>query len=212
MNKDIFELDIMSDIGDYANIKLPDPTLLDYYKRLNNREILINQGIDDGIVEWTQEIIDWNKEDKDIKDYSKRKPIKIFINSNGGSLNAIMELITICNLSKTPVYAIGMGKCYSAGGLLLMGIPKGNRYILSTTEALVHDGSTGSMGDTGKVLDDLEQTKKTEEITKQFILEHTTIPEELYDKNYRKNWWLDSSEIIKYGLADHVIENIEELF
>ena len=212
MNKDIFELDIMGDIGDYANIKLPDPILLDYYKRLNNREILINQGIDDGIVEWTQEIIDWNKEDKDIKDYSKRKPIKIFINSNGGSLNAIMELITICNLSKTPVYAIGMGKCYSAGGLLLMGIPKGNRYILSTTEALVHDGSTGSMGDTGKVLDDLEQTKKTEEITKQFILEHTTIPEELYDKNYRKNWWLDSSEIIKYGLADHVIENIEELF
>ena len=212
MNKDMFELDIMSDIGDYANIKLPDPTLLDYYKRLNNREILINQGIDDGIVEWTQEIIDWNKEDKDIKDYSKRKPIKIFINSNGGSLNAIMELITICNLSKTPVYAIGMGKCYSAGGLLLMGIPKGNRYILSTTEALVHDGSTGSMGDTGKVLDDLEQTKKTEEITKQFILDHTTIPEELYDKNYRRKWWLTSDEIIKYGLADHVVKNIEELF
>ena len=212
MNKDMFELDIMSDIGDYANIKLPDPTLLDYYKRLNNREILINQGIDDGIVEWTQEIIDWNKEDNDIKDYSKRKPIKIFINSNGGSLNAIMELITICNLSKTPVYAIGMGKCYSAGGLLLMGIPKGNRYILSTTEALVHDGSTGSMGDTGKVLDDLEQTKKTEEITKHFILDHTTIPEELYDKNYRRNWWLTSDEIIKYGLADHIIKNIEELF
>ena len=212
MNKDMFELDIMSDIGDYANIKLPDPTLLDYYKRLNNREILINQGIDDGIVEWTQEIIDWNKEDKDIKDYSKRKPIKIFINSNGGSLNAIMELITICNLSKTPVYAIGMGKCYSAGGLLLMGIPKGNRYILSTTEALVHDGSTGSMGDTGKVLDDLEQTKKTEEITKHFILDHTTIPEELYDKNYRRSWWLTSDEIIKYGLADHVVKNIEELF
>ena len=38
------------------------------------------------------------------------------------------------------------------------------------------------------------------------------LSEDLYDKNYRKNWWLDSSEIIKYGLADHVIENIEELF
>lgn len=123
-----------------------------------------------------------------------------------------MELITLCNLSKTPVIAIGMGKCYSAGGLLLMGIPKGNRYILSTTEALVHDGSTGSMGDTGKVLDDLEYTKKTEESTKKFILEHTNISNELYDKNYRRNWWLDSNEIIKYGLADHVIKSIEELF
>ena len=211
MNKDLFEIDVMGDMSELVNIKLPDPTLLDYYKRLNRREILINQEIDDGIVEWTQEIIEWNREDEGI-DISDRKKIKIFINSNGGSLNAIMELITLCNLSKTPIVAIGMGKCYSAGGLLLMGIPKGNRYILSTTEALVHDGSTGSMGDTGKVLDDLEYTKKTEESTKKFILSHTNISNELYDKNYRRNWWLDSDEIIKYGLADHVIKNIEELF
>ena len=211
MNKDLFEIDVMGDMSELVNIKLPDPTLLDYYKRLNRREILINQEIDDGIIEWTQEIIEWNREDEGI-DISDRKKIKIFINSNGGSLNAIMELITLCNLSKTPIVAIGMGKCYSAGGLLLMGIPKGNRYILSTTEALVHDGSTGSMGDTGKVLDDLEYTKKTEESTKKFILSHTNISNELYDKNYRRNWWLDSDEIIKYGLADHVIKNIEELF
>ena len=183
MNKDFFEIDVMKDMSECANVKLPDPTLLDYYKRLKRREILINQEIDDGIIEWTQEIIEWNKEDKEIKDYSKRKPIKIFINSNGGSLNAIMELITICNLSKTPVYAIGMGKCYSAGGLLLMGIPKGNRYILSTTEALVHDGSMSGYGrDTGKVIDDLEQTKKNEEKVKEFILSCTNISEDLYDK------------------------------
>ena len=90
MYKDFFEIDVMKDMSECANVKLPDPTLLDYYKRLKRREILINQEIDDGIVEWTQEIIEWNREDKDIKDYSKRKPIKIFINSNGGSLNAIM--------------------------------------------------------------------------------------------------------------------------
>ena len=213
MNKDYFEIDLMKDMGECANIKLPDPTLLDYYKRLKRREILINQEIDDGIIEWTQEIIEWNREDKDIKDISKMIPIKIFINSNGGSLNAIMELITICNLSRVPVMAIGMGKCYSAGGLLLMGITKGNRYILSTTEALIHDGNMGGYGgDTGKAIDDLEQTKKNEEKVKEFILSCTNISEDLYDKNYRKNWWLDSSEIIKYGLADHVIENIEELF
>ena len=171
MNKDYLQLEF-DNLGSEANYKLADPTLVDYYKRLNNREILINQDIDDGIVEWTQEIVEWNREDKDIE-IVERKPIKIWINSNGGSLNAINELINICNLSKTPVYAIGMAKCYSAGGLLLMGIPRGNRYILSSTEALIHDGSTGSYGDTGKVLDDLERTKKIEEDTKQFILSHT---------------------------------------
>lgn len=93
-----------------------------------------------------------------------------------------------------------------------MGIPMGNRYILSSTEALIHDGSTGSYGDTGKVLDDLERTKKIEEDTKQFILSHTKIIESEYDKNYRKNWWLDVNEIIEKGVADHIITDIEELF
>lgn len=215
MNKDFLTFDILEESGlsDAASIKLPDPTLLDYYKRLRRREILINQEIDDGVVEWTQEIIDWNREDKDIEDVSQMTPIKIFINSNGGSLNAIMELITICNLSRVPVIAIGMGKCYSAGGLLLMGIPKGNRYILSTTEALIHDGNmSGYGGDTGKAIDDLEQTKKNEEKVKKFILSCTNISEDLYDKNYRKNWWMSADEIIEYGLADHVIKNIDELY
>lgn len=214
MNKDFFTtLDITGELGDLANYKLPDPTLIDYYKRLKNREIFINQDIDDWVVEWTQEIIEWNRIDKNegipIED---RIPIKIFINSNGGSLNAIMELITICNMSITPVYAIGMGKCYSAGGLLLMGIPKGNRFILPTTEVLIHDGNTGTRGDTGKVLDDLEYTKRTEESTKKFILEHTDISEKEYDKNYRRNWWLMSNEIIKLGIADKIVTNIEDLF
>lgn len=210
MNKDYLSFEFES-LGAEATAKLADPTLLDYYKRLNNREILINEDIDDGIVEWTQEIVEWNREDisKAIQD---RKPIKIWINSNGGSLNAINELITICNLSKTPVIGIGMAKCYSAGGLLLMGIPKGNRYILASTEALIHDGSTGSYGDTGKVLDDLERTKKIEEDTKQFILSHTNITEKEYDENYRKNWWLDANEIIEKGVADHIITNISQLF
>ena len=53
--------------------------MIDYYKRLKNREILINQDIDDWVVEWTQEIIEWNRIDKNegipIED---RIPIKNF--------------------------------------------------------------------------------------------------------------------------------------
>ena len=39
MNKDYFEIDVMKDMSECANVKLPDPTLLDYYKRLKRREI-----------------------------------------------------------------------------------------------------------------------------------------------------------------------------
>ena len=92
-----------------------------------------------------------------------------------------------------------MAKWYSAGGLLLMWIPKGNRYILSSTEALIHDGSTGSYGDTGKVLDDLERTKKIEEDTKQFILS----PEKLLNILY----WIDRNHHI-LSISDALLSNL----
>ena len=66
MKKDFLEFELAESVGDFANYKLPDPGLLDYYKRLKNREILINCNIDDTIIEFTQEIIQWNREDKDL--------------------------------------------------------------------------------------------------------------------------------------------------
>ena len=47
MSKDFFEFDVLSTncLSDLANVKLPDPTLLDYYKRLEDRCILWNTGI-----------------------------------------------------------------------------------------------------------------------------------------------------------------------
>lgn len=213
MNKDFFTLDITGELGDLANYKLPDPTLIDYYKRLKNREILINQDIDDWVVEWTQEIIEWNRIDKNegisIED---RIPIKIFINSNGGSLNAIMELITICNMSITPVYAIGMGNVIPLVDFYLWVFQKEIDLFYQPRKCLFTMGIQVRGGDTGKVLDDLEYTKRTEESTKKFILEHTDISEKEYDKNYRRNWWLMSNEIIKLGIADKIVTNIEDLF
>lgn len=212
MNKDyIWDFDEDKYLEELSNIKLPDPQLFDYYKRLKNREILWNQDIDENIVELTQLIIQWNKEDKD-KPIEERQKIKIFINSDGGCLNSVMHTINIIKLSTTPIITIGMGKCFSSGGLLLMGGHKGLRYIFETTEALIHDGSTGAIGNTGKVIDNLEYTKKIEDKTKEYILSHTTITKKEYDKNYRKDWWLMSDEIIKYGLADKVITDLSEIY
>lgn len=66
MNKDYITLDVLDDtgLGNYANVKLPDPTLLDYYSRRDDRCILWNDEIDDGFVEIYQDIIRWNREDE----------------------------------------------------------------------------------------------------------------------------------------------------
>ena len=56
----------------------------------------------------------YNVMDKDLP-IEERKPIKLFINSNGGSAIGCLEIIDAINLSKTPVYTINIGLAASAG-------------------------------------------------------------------------------------------------
>lgn len=206
-----FEIDILYDDIEVKGLTkgtLPEPDLLDYFNRLSKRHIFLNDIIDDQLVEYSYQLLKWNMEDKDKKP-EERIPIKIFINSNGGSLNAVMNFIDIIQLSKTKVITIGMAKCYSSGGLLLMS--GHDRLIFDDTTCLVHDGSAGTYGDTGKVIDNLEFTKKLEEKVKKYILSNTKITPKLYEKNYRKDWWLFSDEIIELGIADKIVTDLDDI-
>ena len=207
-NWDIF---FDNEVKDLSKLNLPDPETLDYYERTKNREIFWNFDIDDSLVDYSLMIIKWNKQDKG-KTASERIPIKILINSNGGELPAVLNFINVIQLSKTPVYTIGLGKTYSSGGLMLLAGSKGHRYVFKDTTALIHSGSTGAMGNTDKVLDNFEFTQRQEKRVKDFIVANTNITDKLYTKNYRKDWWLMSDEIISLGLADKIITDLDEIF
>ena len=207
MNRALFEEDF-EDIGTLMDTTLPPPELVEFYRRLRDREIVWNDIINDCMIDIPLYIFKWNKEDDGVP-VEKRKPIKIFINSNGGDVNVTLFTANVIALSKTPVITIGMGRAYSSGGLLLMAGHK--RLIFNTTSILIHDGSTGAIGDTGKVLDNLEFTKESEERVCNFILEHTKIPKDLLEKNYRRDWFMFSEDAIKYGIADRIISDIDEI-
>lgn len=196
------------DVQELIEEVLPDPTLLEYYRRLKNREILWNDDIDDSTIDIALYIKKWNTEDKGIAP-EERKPIKIFINSDGGSVDTVLHIIDMIHLSKTPIYTIGMGRVYSAGGLLLMAGHK--RYIFPHTSCLIHDGSSGAIGSIGKMLDNLEFTKELEKRMKDYILSSTHITEEVYDKNYRRDWFIFAEDMIELGIADEIVADIDTI-
>lgn len=213
MNKDFLTFDVLeeSGLGDAASVKLPDPTLLDYYTRRNDRCILWNDDIEDDFVEIYQDILRWNKEDisNGIKP-EESKPIRVYINSDGGSVSAVFAIIDLLLMSRTPVITIGLGKCYSSGGLLLMAGHK--RLLLPNCTILIHDGQSGSYGAIGKMLDNLEFTKELEVKIKNYILSRTSIQEEDYDKNYRRDWWIFADDAVnKYHIADKIVTDITEI-
>ena len=214
--------DVMHELSEYTagielieeNIeqyKLPSPEQIIIHRGLSKREIYINFPIDDELLDICLEIINWNKEDYENNiPVEKRNPIKIFINSSGGDLDITMNLLSIIETSKTPVYTIGMAKCYSSGGLILLSGHK--RFIFENTYFLLHNGYCTIGGDTAKVQDTIEFNNKCEEKIKNIILKKTNISKEEYQSKYRSDWYMTSDEIIKYGVADKIINSIDELF
>lgn len=85
---------------------------------LENRRLFINDIIDSDVIDTiVYHILRYNREDKDIP-VENRKPILLYVNTNGGSVPDGYALIDAVMTSKTPVYTINQGYCYSMGFLI----------------------------------------------------------------------------------------------
>lgn len=196
------------EVKELVNKNLPDPDTLDFFNRRANREIFLNNDVDDYCVEFAKQIFEWNKQDKGL-DIENRKRIKVFINTDGGDATAMNALINAIQLSKTPVITIGLGKCYSAGSMILMSAKE--RYILPNTIVMIHKGSSGIISDVNKIIDYSKFLEKDNEICKHFILTNTKITEKIYKEVENKDWYVFASECIEYGIATKIIDDIDEI-
>lgn len=106
-------------------------------EHLNQRKIILNEDIDDNIIEnICLMIMQWNKEDKGLP-RDCRKPIYIYINSDGGDVISGSQVLSSISTSTTPVITIGFAKCASMGSYILAAGHK--RYCFPNTIVLYHD-------------------------------------------------------------------------
>ena len=187
---------------------LPDPNLVQFYNNLKDRKINWNDEVTDDILGIADYIIKWNKEDEGIP-VEERKPIKIYINTQGGDGDSTMCLMDVVNISKTPVWTIGMARCFSAGGLILMGGHK--RLIFPNTKFLLHDGYVGTENAVSKFSDMSKYVEQSEDKIREYVIEKTKITEEDYIRNYRRDWYMFADEMIEYGVADKIVTDISEV-
>lgn len=179
------------------------------WKEIKDRRLVINEIVTDAFLFYSQLIIQWNKEDKDNDLAAEdRKPIKILLNTCGGDLDACQSFYNVIQISKTPVYIYNMGICASAGALIFLSGHK--RFALKGSKFLIHEGEVGLQGQTTKVLENLEQCKKTEKELEEYIISKTKIDKKLYNKNKKKEWWI-GAEAVELGIADAFVEDLEEL-
>jgi ATP-dependent Clp protease protease subunit len=133
-----------------------------------------------------------------------RKPIKIFIDSGGGDLDATFTIIDSIKMSKTPVWTINFGCAYSGGFFIFINGHK--RFTTPLSTFLYHEGSTGNVGDAGKFRNFAEFYERQLALLKDIVLKQTNISEELYKEHQKDDWWLDANEALDLGIADEILE------
>lgn len=174
-----------------------------YLRDLKQRKLFISTNIcqetvDDAI----RHIMQINREDMGVA-CEDRKPIILYVTSNGGDVDAGFALIDVILSSETPVYVINQGYQYSMG--FLIGLAGHKRFAMPHAKFLMHDGSQFIYNSGAKAQDQMEFNKRMEERIKQYVLSRTEITSEMYDSQMRKEWYMFADEAKKLGVTDYII-------
>lgn len=207
--KDMMDSMLLAIPESVENLQLPAPELLSYYQDEQNRVLWVDGEICDTLIEMSKLIMKYNMEDKG-KPIEERKPIKIFISSPGGNLDETLAFIGLIGISKTPVWTIDAGWAYSAAGLILMAGHK--RFALPNTECLIHSGSGQVSGSFEQTTEQMKNYKALVDKMREFILSRTKIDTKLFKKQSAKDWYINTEEMLQYGIVDEIVADIDILF
>lgn len=170
------------------------------------RKILLSENITSSSVkDIIKEIMEINYEDDlrevDYKDW-ERKPIKLFINSFGGSVYDGLSLIDIIKQSKTPVYTISIGSSMSMGFWIYLAGHK--RFVGENATLMFHDISTVVWDKTEGIKQEVKEMERLQAMLSQHITSTSLVKQEtLNDYITRKaEWYISADEAIKLKLAD----------
>lgn len=174
-----------------------------YLQDLKQRKLFLNSDIDQyTVADIVKHIMQINKEDKGIEP-EKRKPILLYVTSNGGEIDSGFELIDVIMNSKTPVYTINLGYQYSMG--FLIGLAGHKRYATRNAKFLHHDGTNVIINSGTKAKDQMEFQDKIEVRIKEYVIKKTKVTEDEYETHMRQEWYLFADEAKKYGMVDYII-------
>lgn len=138
-------------------------------------------------------------------------PIYLYIDSPGGDADAGFAIFDMVRFVKAPVYIIGMGLVASAAALVLLAVPKERRIGLTNSHYLIHQPLSGIKGVATEIEIHAQEIIKMRARINQVISSQCSQPLEKVEKDTDRDFWLDGTEAVEYGLISRIITNRDEL-
>lgn len=186
----------------------------DIYSRLMKDRIIMMQGVvEDNMANLIVAQLLY------LESVNSSKPIKLYINSPGGSVTAGLAIYDTMQFVKAPVHTMVMGQAASMGSFLAQAGAAGYRYVLPESRTMIHRVSSGTRGTSGSVhiqelqMEDAirsfdEGKRLNKRLTELYVKHNSTDKsfEELFD-TMKFDTFLSAQEAVDAGFADRVVES-----
>ena len=134
------------------------------------------------------------------------KDIHLYINSPGGSITSGMAIYDTMQYIKPDVSTICIGMAASMGAFLLSSGAKGKRFALPNAEIMIHQPLGGFQGQATDIDIHANRILKIKDKLNQILSENTNQPLEKIKVDVERDYFMEASEAVEYGLIDKVIE------
>lgn len=182
-------------------------------KNPKERNIFFSGGVnEDSMKEISEKIIEINEDDEMMKKayalYNltyNPKPIKIYIDSPGGTVYNMFGTVSIIEKSKTPVHTYCTGSAMSCGFVLLIAGHK--RFCYEHGTVLYHQVSLGPHGKLKDVDEEVLEAKRLQKKIDDLTLRRTKITKKQLKKAYKQktDWFIPAEEAKELGIVDKII-------
>lgn len=133
--------------------------------------------------------------------------LKIVLNSPGGSVLdglALFDFLQVLRSEGHHIEVVALGMAASMGGVLLQAGDV--RSIGKNAWLLIHEVSSGAIGNVSEIEDELEFIKKLQDNLVKILAERSTMTErQIKTKWKKKDWWLSATEALELGFVDQIV-------
>ncbi len=134
------------------------------------------------------------------------KDIHLYINSPGGAVTAGLAIYDTMQYIKPDVSTVCIGQAASMGALLLSGGAKGKRFCLPHARMMVHQPLGGFQGQATDIEIHAREILRVRERLNTIMVKHTGRTMEQIEQDTDRDYFLDGTEAVNFGLIDTVIE------
>lgn len=171
-----------------------------YSLLLKNRIIFVGTPIDDQVANVVvAQLLFLSREDPE-------KEIQMYINSPGGQIYAGLAIYDTMQMIPNRISTVAVGVTASFGTVLLAAGSKGHRYALPHATIHMHQPLGGAQGQASDIEIQAREILRLKERLNAIMAENTGQPIETIERDTERDFYLDASQAVEYGLVDKILQ------